>query len=105
MMANISPSTHRNECLRSHIFSRTTQMDNLTGAGAHDDCEILAGIADITAGRSGSGRPDRRDSAHASLSHMEDIAWVLRTDTKRNQVGFVRSKDLKIRERFVLDED
>jgi hypothetical protein len=36
---------------------------------------------------------------------MEDIAWVLRTDTKRNQFGFVRSTDLKIRERFVLDKD
>jgi hypothetical protein len=42
---------------------------------------------------------------HPSLYHMEDIAWVLRTDTKRNQVGFVRSKDLKFKDRFVLDED
>ena len=42
---------------------------------------------------------------HPSLYHMEDIAWVLRTDTRRNQVGFVRSKDLKARERFVLDEE
>jgi hypothetical protein len=36
---------------------------------------------------------------------MEDIAWVLRIDAKRNQIGFVRSRDLKGRERFVLDED
>ena len=42
---------------------------------------------------------------HPSLYRMEDIAWVLRTDMKRNQVGFVRSKDLKINERFVLEED
>jgi hypothetical protein len=68
MTANISQSTHRNECLGSHIFSRIKQMDNLAGAGAHDDCKILAGIAEITAGRSGSGRPDRRDSAHACRS-------------------------------------
>jgi hypothetical protein len=68
MTANMSQSTHRNECLRSHIFSRIKQMDNLVGAGAHDDCEILAGIADITAGRAGSGRADRRDSAHACRS-------------------------------------
>ena len=44
-------------------------------------------------------------SVYPSLYRMEDIAWVLRTDTKRNQVGFVRSKDLKINERFVLEED
>jgi hypothetical protein len=43
--------------------------------------------------------------SHPSLYHMEDIAWVLRTNTTRNQVGFVRSKDLKFRERFVLDEE
>jgi hypothetical protein len=42
---------------------------------------------------------------HPSLYHMEDIAWVLRTDVKRGQVGFVRSKDLKFKDRFVLDED
>ena len=42
---------------------------------------------------------------HPSLYHMEDIAWVLRTDVRRGQIGFVRSKDLKVSERFVLDED
>ena len=42
---------------------------------------------------------------HPSLYHMEDIAWVLRTNAKRNQVGFVRGKDLKFKDRFVLDED
>ncbi len=42
---------------------------------------------------------------HPSLYHMEDIAWILRTDTKRKQVGFVRSKDLKVRERLFVDEE
>jgi hypothetical protein len=42
---------------------------------------------------------------HPSLYHMEDIAWVLRTDARRGRIGFVRSKDLKPTERFVLDED
>ena len=42
---------------------------------------------------------------HPSLYCMEDIAWVLRTDTKRNRIGFVRSRDLKVKDRFVLDED
>lgn len=37
---------------------------------------------------------------------MEDIAWILRTDPKRKQIGFVQARDLKPRERYVLaDED
>jgi hypothetical protein len=36
---------------------------------------------------------------------MEEIAWVLRSDPHRNQVGFVRSNRLSDAERYVLDED
>ena len=42
---------------------------------------------------------------HPSLCHMEDIAWILRTDARRRQIGFVRGKDLKWRDRLNLDED
>ena len=42
---------------------------------------------------------------HPSLREMEDAAWILRTDAKRHRVGFVRSRDLKPRDRFVLEED
>ncbi len=42
---------------------------------------------------------------HPSLWHMEDIAWVLRTDPKRKQIGFVRGKDLAFKDRMLLDED
>jgi hypothetical protein len=42
---------------------------------------------------------------HPSLWHMEDIAWVLRTDAKRRAIGFVRAKDLKLTERHVLSDD
>jgi hypothetical protein len=44
---------------------------------------------------------------HPSLYEMESIAWVLRTDANRRQIGFVRSRDLEPGERFVLpgDED
>ena len=42
---------------------------------------------------------------HPSLWHMEDIAWVLRTDARRRQIGFVRAKDLKITERHFLSDD
>ena len=41
----------------------------------------------------------------ASVREMEDVAWVLRTDAKRHQVGFVRAKDLTPKERYVLPED
>jgi hypothetical protein len=43
--------------------------------------------------------------SHPTLWEMEDIAWVLRTDAKRGQIGFVRSKDLKPVERHVLHEE
>ncbi len=36
---------------------------------------------------------------------MEEMAWVLRTDTKRNSIGFVRASDLAPKHRFVLAED
>ena len=39
---------------------------------------------------------------HPSLYHMDDIAWVLRTDAKRNRIGFVRSRDLKVKDRLLL---
>ncbi len=42
---------------------------------------------------------------HPSLWHMEDIAWILRTDVRRRTIGFVRSKDLKFPDRHMLDED
>ena len=43
--------------------------------------------------------------SHPTLWEMEDIAWILRTDIRRNQIGFVRAKDLKAAERHVLHED
>ena len=42
---------------------------------------------------------------HPSIHDLEEIAWVLRTDPKRNRVGFVRSERLPWKERYVLDED
>jgi hypothetical protein len=49
-----------------------------------------------------SGYSDRRQ---ASLREMEQMAWVLRSDPHRNQMGFVRSSRLTDEERYVLDED
>lgn len=45
------------------------------------------------------------DRSRTSLRDMEDVAWILRSDERRKQIGFVRARDLKPRERYVLDED
>jgi hypothetical protein len=36
---------------------------------------------------------------------MESIAWVLRTDASRKRIGFVRARDLKPADRFVLPDE
>jgi hypothetical protein len=36
---------------------------------------------------------------------MEEIAWVLRSDPKKNDIGFVKRPELTRRERFALDSD
>jgi hypothetical protein len=40
----------------------------------------------------------------ASIRDMEEIAWILRSDSLRKRVGFVRSSELEDKERFVLDD-
>jgi hypothetical protein len=45
------------------------------------------------------------DRRQASLKQMEELAWILRSDPHRNQVGFVRSSRLTDEERYVLQED
>ncbi len=45
------------------------------------------------------------DRTHASIREMEEIAWVLRSDPKRNEVGFVKASALKPGERFILPDD
>jgi hypothetical protein len=40
---------------------------------------------------------------HPSLWHMEEVAWVLRSDTKRKKVGFVEARKLSDDERHVLE--
>jgi hypothetical protein len=49
-----------------------------------------------------SGYADRN---HPSIREMEEMAWLLRSDTRRSQVGFVQGKRLPDEERFVLEED
>jgi hypothetical protein len=45
------------------------------------------------------------DRGHPSLWHMEDIAWILRTNARRQTIGFVRAKDLRPKERLLIDDD
>jgi len=49
-----------------------------------------------------SGHVDRM---HATISEMEETAWILRSDPRRNEVGFVKASSLKPRDRYVLSED
>jgi hypothetical protein len=46
-----------------------------------------------------TGYSDRRAP---SLRDMEDIAWVLRTDARKNAIGFVRARDLSAEDRHAL---
>jgi hypothetical protein len=45
------------------------------------------------------------DRARPGLRDMEAIAWILRSDPSRSQIGFVRSSKLPDEERYVLQED
>lgn len=45
------------------------------------------------------------DGRLPSIRNMEDVAWVLRTDNRTKKIGFVRTRDLKPADRFVLSDD
>ena len=45
------------------------------------------------------------DRSQPSIQEMESIAWVLRTDPLRKQIGFVHASKLTDDERHVLQED
>jgi hypothetical protein len=47
---------------------------------------------------------DYTDRRLASLREMEEIAWILRSDSLRKKVGFVRSSELEEKDRFVLND-
>ena len=49
-----------------------------------------------------SGYADRRQP---TVHEMEDIAWILRTDSRRKSIGFVQARELKPRHRFALSDD
>ena len=49
-----------------------------------------------------TGFADRR---LASIREMEEIAWILRSDPRRNQIGFVEARKLKPADRYVLPDE
>lgn len=49
-----------------------------------------------------AGYADRRQ---ASIREMEEIAWVLRSDPRRNEIGFVKASKLEPQERYVLPDE
>jgi hypothetical protein len=49
-----------------------------------------------------TGYSDRRQ---ASLREMEETAWVLRSDPRRNKIGFVRASALKPADRYGLGDE
>ena len=46
-----------------------------------------------------------KDRRHASLREMEELAWVLTSDLRLKQVGFVPSSKLKPADRYVLGDN
>lgn len=45
------------------------------------------------------------DRRRPSVREMEEIAWILRSDAKKNVIGFVPAKSLKPRDRYTLSEE
>ena len=45
------------------------------------------------------------DQRLASIREMEEIAWILRSDPRRNQIGFVEARKLKPHDRYVLPDE
>jgi hypothetical protein len=45
------------------------------------------------------------DRRHPSIREMEDLAWILRTDATRKQIGFIQARKLEPKDRYVLPCD
>lgn len=64
------------------------------------DCAKLSESTRVTfTVTSCSAYADRR---RAALHEMEEIAWILRSDAKKNTIGFVKASDLR---RLIVSDD
>ena len=84
-------------CRSATIIGGSRLSDQIISCSRLDDGNRVTFVVTSCTGYSDKSLP--------SLYHMEDIAWILRSDTKRKQVGFVRSRDLKFEDRHRLTDD
>lgn len=85
-------------CRHATVIQGTSLRDQVIDCGQLDGSDRRISFVVISC----TGYSDKR---LPSLYDMESIAWVLRTDTKRKTIGFVRARELKYEDRHVLDED
>jgi len=76
-------------------FLALTNSGSLCSQMPHEDRRIRFPVTSCTA------YSDRRQP---TLCHMEEIAWVLRSNPGRRTIGFVGARRLKEAERHVLDD-
>lgn len=43
--------------------------------------------------------------SHPTIRAIEDVAWLLRSDPRRKEVGFVKASTLKPQDRYVLPDE
>lgn len=84
-------------CRSATIINGPRQSDQVVVCGRLEKDDRISFIVTSCTGYSDQSLP--------SLYHMEDIAWILRSDPKRKQMGFVRSRELKFEERHRLTDD
>jgi hypothetical protein len=85
-------------CRHATVVQGTTLRQQIIECGllSTGNCRIPFPVTSCT------GYADR---CLPSLRAMEELAWVLRTDPRRKQVGFVHARDLKPPDRYVLHDD
>jgi hypothetical protein len=85
-------------CRHATVIQGATLREQIIECGrlSTPNCRITFPVSSC------SGYADRRLPA---LREMEEIAWVLRTDPLRKQVGFVHARKLDPRDRYVLDDE
>jgi hypothetical protein len=85
-------------CRNATIIRGRTLRDEIIDCGLlyREDSRITFPVASC------SGYSDRRQP---TLREMEEMAWVLRTDRRKSTIGFVPARNLRPKERYVLDDD
>jgi hypothetical protein len=85
-------------CRHATIIQGTSLQQRIVEYGrlSEGGCRIAFPVTSCT---------EYSDRRLPSLREMEEIAWVLRTDARRKQIGFVQSRELKSHERYALSDD